>query len=31
MCCAFADYRTIIAGDDGGRLYVLSLEFPQPH
>ncbi|WP_353063802.1 NB-ARC domain-containing protein [Tunturibacter psychrotolerans] len=26
-CCAFADYRTIIAGDAGGRLHFLSLEF----
>ena len=25
-CCAFADSRRIVAGDDGGRVYILSLE-----
>ena len=25
-CCAFADERRIVAGDGGGRLYILSLE-----
>jgi WD40 repeat protein len=28
QCCVFADYRTIVAGDDAGRVYFLSLEFP---
>ena len=25
-CCAFADYHRIVAGDAGGRVYILSLE-----
>jgi hypothetical protein len=25
-CCAFADQRRIVAGDAGGRVYILSLE-----
>jgi WD40 repeat protein len=25
-CCAFADARRIVAGDDGGRVYFLALE-----
>jgi WD40 repeat protein len=26
LCCGFADNRRIVAGDGGGRLYILSLE-----
>src|SRR5580658_3935580 len=31
-CCAFADNHRIVAGDDAGRIYILSLEenFPPP-
>jgi WD40 repeat protein len=31
-CCAFADNHRIVAGDQGGRVYILSLEenFPPP-
>jgi WD40 repeat protein len=29
ICCAFTDDRTIIAGDAGGRIYVLKLEPPR--
>jgi WD40 repeat protein len=25
-CCAFADEHRIVAGDEGGRVYILSLE-----
>jgi WD40 repeat protein len=27
-CCAFANSRAIVAGDNGGRIHFLSLEFP---
>jgi WD40 repeat protein len=30
-CCAFAGNRTIVAGDSGGRVHFLALEFPQSH
>jgi len=26
LCCAFADEHRIVAGDAGGRVYILSLE-----
>jgi hypothetical protein len=26
FCCAWADNRRIVAGDDGGRIYFLALE-----
>jgi WD40 repeat protein len=29
LCCACADSRTFLAGDQGGRLYILALETPQ--
>jgi WD40 repeat protein len=29
-CCAFADAHRIVAGDDGGRLYILRLEERMP-
>ncbi len=28
VCCAFIDEQRIVAGDEGGRLYILSLEEP---
>ena len=28
-CCAFVDDRTIFAGDQGGRVHFLALEFPR--
>jgi WD40 repeat protein len=29
-CCAFSDAHRIVAGDDGGRLYILRLEERMP-
>jgi WD40 repeat protein len=29
-CCAFADNQRIVAGDAGGRVYILSLTEPRP-
>jgi WD40 repeat protein len=29
LCCAFADARRIVAGDEGGRVHFLSLEFKE--
>jgi hypothetical protein len=28
ICCAFADGRRVVAGDEGGRVYFLYLEEP---